>query len=125
MPEPRWSTTMDEDDAREEISRLEALIEDLAATIEGCRKMIAAAKAAIVLGAALLVAIVLGVIGFDPMVFMAAVAALLGGIVLLGSNNSTSVQKTAELKAAEARRAALIDQMDLPVVRAAPGLITD
>jgi hypothetical protein len=115
---------MDEDDPREQISRLEARIEELAGTIENCRKIIAASKAAVVLGAALLVAIVVGVIRFDPMVFMAAVAALLGGIVLLGSNNSTATQKTAELKTAEAERAALINQIDLTVVGAPRGAIS-
>jgi hypothetical protein len=115
---------MDEDDPREEISRLEARIEELAGTIENCRKIIAASKAAIVLGAALLVAIIVGVIGFDPMIFMAAIAVLLGGIVLLGSNNSTAAQKTAELRAAEAQRAALINQIDLTVVGGARKAIT-
>jgi hypothetical protein len=115
---------MDQDDPREEISRLEARIEELAATIENCRKIIAAAKAAIVLGAALLIALIVGIIGFDPMIFMAAVAALLGGIVLLGSNNSTAAQKTAELNAAEAQRAALINQIDLRIVGAARNAIT-
>jgi hypothetical protein len=115
---------MDQDDPREEISRLEARIEELAATIENCRKIIAAAKAAIVLGAALLIAVIVGIISFDPMLFMAAVAALLGGIVLLGSNNSTAAQKTAELNAAEAQRAALINQIDLRIVGAARNAIT-
>jgi uncharacterized membrane protein len=115
---------MDQDDPREEISRLEARIEELAATIENCRKIIAAAKAAIVLGAALLIAVIVGIISFDPMIFMAAVAALLGGIVLLGSNNSTALQKTAELNAAEAQRAALINQIDLRIVGAARNAIT-
>jgi hypothetical protein len=115
---------MDEDDPREEISRLEARIEELAGTIENCRKIIAAAKAAIGLGAALLVAIVVGVIHFDPTLFMVAVAALLGGIVLFGSNNSTAAQKSAELKAAEAQRAALINQIDLTIVGAARNAIT-
>jgi hypothetical protein len=115
---------MDQDDPREEISRLEARIEELAATIENCRKIIAAAKASIVLGAALLIALIVGIIGFDPMLFMAAVAALLGGIVLLGSNNSTAAQKTAELNAAEAQRAALINQIDLRIVGAARNAIT-
>jgi hypothetical protein len=115
---------MDQDDPREEISRLEARIEGLAATIESCRKIIAAAKAAIVLGTALLVALIVGIIGFDPMIFMAAVAALLGGIVLLGSNNSTAVQKTAELNAAEQQRSALINQIDLRIVGAARNAIT-
>ena len=124
MTNARGLIDMDEDDPREEISRLEARIEELAGTIENCRKIIAASKAAIVLGAALLVAIIVGVIGFDPMIFMAAVAALLGGIVLLGSNNSTAAQKTAELQAAEVQRAALINQIDLTVVGDARKAIT-
>ena len=124
MTRARGLIDMDQDDPREEISRLEARIEELAATIENCRKIIAAAKAAIVLGAALLIALIVGIIGFDPMIFMAAVAALLGGIVLLGSNNSTAAQKTAELNAAEAQRAALINQIDLRIVGAARNAIT-
>ena len=39
-----------------------------------------------------------------------------GGVVLFGSNNSTSEQTTAALRAAEAERAELIGQMDLRVV---------
>ena len=124
MTNARGLIDMDEDDPREEISRLEARIEELAGTIENCRKIIAASKAAIVLGAALLIAIIVGVIGFDPMIFMAAVAALLGGIVLLGSNNSTAAQKTAELRDIEAQRATLINQIDLTVVGDARKAIT-
>ena len=124
MTRGRGLIGMDENDPREEISRLEARIEELAGTIENCRKIIAASKAAIVLGAALLVAIIVGVIGFDPMIFMMAVAALLGGIVLLGSNNSTAAQKTAELRDVEAQRAALINQIDLTVVGDARKAIT-
>ena len=107
---------MDGDDLHEEVSRLEAQIEQLAQAIESCRKIILASKAAIALGAILLVAIMVGAIRFDPMAFMAAVAALLGGTVLFGSNSSTSQEKTAALKAAEAQRDELIGRMDLTVV---------
>jgi hypothetical protein len=75
-----------------------------------------ASKAAIAVGGILLVAIMLGAIRFDPMAFMAAVAALLGGTVLFGSNSSTSQEKTAALKAAETQRAELISQIDLTLV---------
>jgi hypothetical protein len=107
---------MDEDDVHEEISRLEAQIEELAEVIESCRKIILASKAAIAVGGILLVAITVGAIRFDPMAFMAAVAALLGGTVLFGSNSSTSREKTAALKAAEAQRAELIGRIDLTLV---------
>ena len=107
---------MHEDDPREEISRLEAQIEELAEAIEGCRKIALASKIAIAFGGILLVAIMVGALRFDPMVFMAAIAALLGGTVLLGSNSSTAQEKTAAMKAAEAQRAELIGRIDLTVV---------
>ena len=104
---------MGEDDAREEIAQLEARIEELADVVESCRKVVLASKAAIAAGALLLVAVAIGLIRFDPLSMIAAVAAVLGGIVLFGSNSSTSKQATAELRAAEARRAELIDTMEL------------
>ena len=47
---------------------------------------------------------------------MAAIAALLGGLVLFGSNSSTSKQKNAALRAAESERADLIGKIDLTLV---------
>src|SRR5262245_3198640 len=107
---------MDEDFAREEISRLEGEIEQLAAAIESCRKIDLASKAAIGLGAVLLLVLVAGIIRFDPTAFLAAIAALLGGTVLFGTNSSTSREKTAALQAAEAKRAELIGQIDLTLI---------
>jgi hypothetical protein len=40
-----------------------------------------------------------------------ALAAIIGGVVLFGSNLSTSKQTTAAIKAAEMRRAELIDMI--------------
>jgi hypothetical protein len=107
---------MSEDEIREEISRLEAQIEELAAAIENCRKIALAAKAAIALGGILLLLLIPDVVRFDAVAFMAGTAALLGGIVLLGSNTGTARVKTGELKAAEAERAKLIDRINLTVV---------
>jgi hypothetical protein len=45
-----------------------------------------------------------------------AFAAMIGGVVLLGSNRSTLQQSTAAMQAAEAQRAALIGEIDLRVV---------
>jgi hypothetical protein len=56
-----------DDDPREQISELEEQIEELAGALERCRKTALASKAAMVLGAILLAAIILGVIAFDPM----------------------------------------------------------
>lgn len=107
---------MDDGDRHDEIVRLEAQIDDLAARIESCRKFILAARVAIVLGAVVLAAILLGVFRFDPLVMAAAVAAVLGGIVARGSNGSTLQEAVDELAVAEADRAALIGELDLHVV---------
>jgi hypothetical protein len=102
----------------EEIARLEAKIEQLAATIEGCRKIILAAKAAIVLGGVLIVAMLLGFFRSDPVALIGALSAVIGGTVLYGSNISTARQAGTAMQAAEAERAALIGSLDLQLVDA-------
>jgi hypothetical protein len=53
---------------------------------------------------------------------MFAMAALLGGIVVWGSNGSTAKEAEGELAAAEANRKALIGLIDLRVVAERPTL---
>ena len=103
-------------DPRDEIARLEARIEALADKIEGCRKFMLASRIAIAAGAVLLAATMIGVIDFDPTMFLAALAAVLGGFVLLGSNRTTADEASAERAAAEAERSALIGSIELRVV---------
>ena len=103
-------------DLREQILGLEAQIEELAETIESCRKIIQISKAFIVVGGLLIAAITIGLIRFDPMLMIGALTAVVGGIVALGSNWSTSQQAVSTLKAAEAQRAELISKIDLRVV---------
>jgi hypothetical protein len=107
---------MDEVQTREKIVALEARIEELAAAIESCRKIILLSRVAIAAGGLLLAAIALGAVGFHPGAFIGAIAALLGGIVLLGSNSSTAREAAVALNAAEAQRAALIERIDLKLV---------
>jgi hypothetical protein len=101
---------------REEIARLEARIEELADKIENCGKFILASRVAIALGSFLVLAGLIGAIRLDPMVMAIAVVAVVGGIVLFGSNHGTAKEASAQLEAAEARRAALISQLELRVV---------
>ena len=107
---------MDEGDLREDIVLLEARIEELAQTIESCARIIFLSRCAMVLGGVLLLATAVGAIRFDPKVMIAAIAAVLGGIVFLGSNRSTSDQAAVALRAAELRRAELIGTIDLRIV---------
>jgi len=103
-------------DPHDEIVRLEAHIEELVAKIENCRKFILASRIAMVGGGIVLAAMFLGAIRFDPAAMAAAVAALLGGIVVWGSNDSTAREAAKELAVAEADRAALIEMIDLQVI---------
>jgi len=104
---------MDEADPHEQIAQLEAQIESLAETVEGCRKIRLVAKAAIAGGAILVAAMMLGAVRTDIASLSGATAAVLGGIVLLGSNRSTADQALAKMRKAEARRAELIDTLEL------------
>src|SRR5713101_7654557 len=59
-----------------------------------------------------LLAAAIGVIGFDPMGLMAAIAGVIGGTVMYGSNTTTSQQVDAAIEKAEAMRAALIEAQE-------------
>jgi hypothetical protein len=113
---------MEDDDPHDEIERLEAQIDELVAKLESCRKFILVSRIVIVAGAILLAALFLGIIRFDATEMIAAVAALLGGIVGWGSNRSTAQEAAAELATAEAGRKALIGSIDLRVVPERPTL---
>jgi hypothetical protein len=107
---------MNDGSLHDEITRLEAQIDELADKIENCRKFILAVQIALVGGGIVLITIVAGVIQFDPAVMALAIATVLGGIVVAGSNRSTAKEATHELTVAEAERATLIGQLDLWIV---------
>ncbi len=110
----------EDDDSTDEIADIEARIEALAEEAERSRKFILASKAAIAGGVALLLVAMLGLFGTGVTSALGSIALLLGGIVSLGSNVSTLRQTEAAIGAAEARRSALIGEIDLRVVRDAP-----
>jgi hypothetical protein len=110
----------EDDDPTDEIADIEARIEALAEDAERCRKFILASKAAIAGGGVLLLVSMLGLFGTGVTSALGSIALLLGGIVSLGSNISTLRQTDAFISASEARRAALIGEIDLRVVRDAP-----
>jgi ABC-type bacteriocin/lantibiotic exporter with double-glycine peptidase domain len=110
---------MTEDDPIDEISEIEARIEELAEIAERCRKAILVSKVAIASGVALLLIAMLGLFG-GPLAALGSIALALLGIVSLGSNISTLRQTEGTISAAEARRSDLINGIDLHVVRDAP-----
>jgi hypothetical protein len=107
---------MPEGDIRDQIERLEITIEALAGRAETCRKIIVFAKATIVVGALVLAAIVVGALKFSPVAMICGIAAVIGGIVVRGSNRSTMEETLRKMRAAEAERAELIGQVELRVV---------
>ena len=109
---------MVDDDLRDQIARIESDIEHLAETLDRCRKAMLLSKVAIGAGAVCVLAYLLGAIGFDPTAMIGAIAGVIGGVVVFGSNSSTSKQTAAEMKAAETQRARLIDMIDLRAVGA-------
>lgn len=104
------------EDVREDIARLEEEIESLLLRRERCRKLSRAAKIAILAGFAWLGLTLVGLVTFWPSVFLASLAAVIGGIVLLGSNATTWEQTNAAIDKASATRAELIGGIEMHVV---------
>lgn len=107
---------MSDSDFRDQIECLEERIETLTESIERCRKVSLASKLIIAASAAWIVLMLLWLVPFVPSTMLAAIAAVIGGTVLLGSNVTTWKQTEAALHAAEAARAELIEHMDMRVV---------
>ena len=107
---------IDGGDPRDQIARLEARLEELAEATARCRKIKLISQIAIAGGGIWMAAATIGIIGFDPVALMAAIAAVIGGTVMYGSNTTTSQEIDAAIKDAEADRSELIGGLKLRVV---------
>ena len=103
------------EDLRGEIATLEQRIEALSESLERCRKVALAAKAAIAAGAVLMALPLFGLV-WNALWLIVAAILLLGGIVLAGSNSSTARETAAGIADAERLRAELIGAINLTLV---------
>jgi hypothetical protein len=110
------SSEIEGGDPRDQIARLESRLEELAEALARCRKIKLISQIAIAGGGIWLLAVTIGIIGFDPMAMMAAISGVIGGTVMYGSNSTTSREVDAAMKEAEALRAELIGRLELRVV---------
>jgi len=97
----------------EEIERLEIRIEELREAIERSRRLMLAGRAAAVVGPALLVCLMLGLLDFTPARMIVGIALAIGGMVLSGSSRASTEQLEGQLKRAEAERTATIGGAEL------------
>ena len=112
----RKAMSMSDGDLSDQIARIESDIEQLAETLDGCRKAMLFSKVVITAGGIWILAYFLGAMRFDPMAMIASIAAIIGGVVVFGSNSSTSKQAMTAMKVAETQRAELIDMIDLRAI---------
>jgi hypothetical protein len=111
---------MDDRTLADDIARIEARIEELDEGIERCRKLALAAKIAIGAGCAWIALTLTLLIPYIPYMTVGALAAVIGGVVLLGSNATTWKQTEAARAASEKLRAELIEQLQLRLVEERP-----
>jgi hypothetical protein len=101
----------------DEISDLEERIEQLAVSLQRCRKIILVSKISIITGGILLFVMIFHILDFDPVTMILAVTAIIAGIVVFGSTMTTAKQISASVDEAEACRTELINSLELRNVR--------
>jgi hypothetical protein len=104
-------------DLHQQIADLEAEIDTLSDAAEQCRKSMVVARVATMAGVLLFGAALLGLIRPDPIALVVSIAATLAGIGFYGSSRGSLEQLTEKIRAFEARRATMIDEMDLRAVQ--------
>ena len=109
---------MSGDRIRDEIERLEERIERLRVSVTRCRKISLGSKVAISAGFGWLGLTLFAIVPLVPSLFFGAMAAVIGGIVLLGSTATTWNETEAAFAKAEAERSGLIDGIELTTVDA-------
>ncbi|HZQ11805.1 MAG TPA: hypothetical protein VFB31_03240 [Pseudolabrys sp.] len=107
---------MDGDVSSDDIARIEERIEQLHEQVARCRKLSFAAKLLIAAGGVWLLLTLLWLVPYLPSLTFGALAAAIGGIVLLGSNSTTWSELEAALAASQAMRDEWIGQKDMRLI---------
>jgi hypothetical protein len=97
----------------ERIEQLEIRIEELRDSIQRSRRLVLAGRACAVIGPALLLCLMLGIINFTPVRMIVGLALAIGGVVLTGSSRASTQQLEFLLKQTEKERSEAIDGLDL------------
>jgi hypothetical protein len=95
------------------IEQLEIRIEELRDSIQRSRRLMLAGRVCAVVGPALLVCVLFGLINFTPVRMIVALALAIGGVVLTGSSRASTEQLEFLLKQTETERSAAIDGLEL------------
>ncbi len=104
-------------DPHQQIADLEAEIDTLSDAAERCRKSMILARLAAGAGVLLFGAALLGLIRSDPLILVLGIAAAVAGIGFYGSSRGSLEHLSEKIRAAEARRTEMIDEMDLQPVQ--------
>ena len=110
---PETSMFKSDERPEERIERLEIQLEDLRDSIERSRRLMMVGRACAVVGPALLLCVMLGLLTFTPVRMIVALALAIGGFVLTGSSRASTDQLELALKETEQERRAAIDALDL------------
>jgi hypothetical protein len=97
----------------DDIERLEAQIVDLRDAIRRSRRLVVVGRICAVAGAALLVALIIGLAYFTPIRMIVGISLGLGGLVLMGSSVGSTKQFELSLRQTEDDRNAAIDALKL------------
>ena len=97
----------------DEIEELELRIEELREAIRRSRRLMLAGQACAVVGPALLLCLLIGLLRFTPTAMIIGIALGVGGVVLMGSSKSSTEELELSLRQTEAARSAAIDALEL------------
>lgn len=100
----------------EDIARIEERIESLREAIARCRKLSLVAKLMIGAGTGWIAFTLAWLIPYLPSMLFGSLAAVIGGIVLLGSNSTTWSETEAALATSEAMRAEWIGRQEMRLI---------